>query len=62
MLDLSLDSRGFAPQAAIIVMQRDELRVNACVAATTESGVAITAERLAARPVDTFTNDERYRD
>lgn len=24
-----------------------------------ESGAALTAERLAARPVDTFTNDER---
>lgn len=39
-------------------MQTDERRAATCVART-ESGAALTAERLAARPVDTFTNDGR---
>lgn len=47
---------GFAPQVAIIIMQRDELRVVCC---NGWSRVRRSAERLAARPVDTFTNDEQ---
>lgn len=53
-----LDSRGFALQMAIIIMRRDERGESTCVLQR-RNRARLTAERLAARSVDTLTNDGR---